>query len=517
MQIVSEIFAGAAKRYPDRTFVNDETRSLTYREFEIEVCRLANVLVANGARPGEPVGIYLPSSIDLVLAYHACQRLGAIAMPLSAMNKQREIDGIARRTDVALIITGSAGRDVAVAVAATVGTLQTILSVSGGSAGTIDVHTEMSAASTSFELVDRDPEDVATVFFTSGTTGDPKGIMQSHRSIYSTVRDMEVFNRFRSGKEVVLSVLPMFNNFGATSVMVETVFTGGTLVIHERWNTQRVLHAIGEHGVTFFAGTPTMLTFMTQEYDSKQHDLSSLKLAVTGGAPVSPELIVACKELMDVDVRQIYGSTEVCGNVVGEPVEGARKRSSAGTAVGSTSITIVDDEDNEVPIGTIGEIIVSGDTVALGYWGDEEATKVAFSDRGWRSGDLGYLDEESYLFIVDRKKDLIICGGFNIYPAEVEGVLFTHPEVKIAAVVGLTDEVRGEIPVAFVVPKSVGSDGLSAEIIEYCRRELAAYKVPRKIIFLDELPLGPSGKILKRELRDSPPISRQTTSSTAKR
>lgn len=503
MQIVSEIFATSAKRFADRTFVNDGTRQYTYGEFEREVCRLANVLVANGAQQGEPVGVYLPSSIELVLAYHACQRAGVIAMPLSAMNKHRELEEIARRTDVEILLTGSAGREVSGAVAEVVDTLKTVLDFDGDSELTHDVRAMMSSAPDSFDLVDRDHESAAALFFTSGTTGAPKGIVQSHRSVYSTVRDMAVYNRFRSGTEVVLSVLPMFNNFGATSVMLTAVFSGATLIIHERWNTDRVLHDIGEYGVTFFAGTPTMLTYMTQEYDAEKHDLTSIKLAVTGGAPVPAELIVACKDVMGLKVRQIYGSTEVCGNVVGEPVEGIRKRGSTGTPVGSTTIEIVDENNEQVAPGVVGEVIVGGDTVSIGYWRDEAASAEVFSEQGWRSGDLGYMDEDGYLFIVDRKKDLIICGGFNIYPIEVEGVLFLHAKVKMVAVVGLPDELRGEIPVAYVVPNGEASEETEAELIAYCRENLASYKAPRKVVFINELPVGPSGKVLKRELRDT--------------
>jgi long-chain acyl-CoA synthetase len=501
MQTIPEVLATSARRYPGRTFLDDGVRSLTYAEVEAEVCRLANVLVDAGARVGAPVAIYFPSSIELGVAYHACQRLGAVAMPLSAMNTQRELEEIARRTDVEIMITGERGRDVCVAVSQAVPTLRTVLDLDGCSEHTVNARALMKAASESAPVVDRDIEAVAAVFFTSGTTGAPKGIVQSHKSVYSTIRDMAVYNRFRAGREVVLSVLPMFNNFGATSVMLTTMYSGATLVVHERWNTQRALRDVADYGVTFFAGTPTMLTYLLQEFDPQVHDLSSIRLVVTGGAPVSSELIDACQAQLGLRVRQIYGSTEVCGNVVGEPVDGIRKRGSTGTAVGSTNIVIVDPDYKEVPSGTIGEVVVGGDTVSIGYWRDDVTSAEIFSPQGWRSGDLGYLDDDGYLFIVDRKKDLIICGGYNIYPIEVEGVLFEHPKVGMAAVVGIPDELRGEIPVAFVVVQGEVTESLDAELIAYCRERLAAYKAPRKVKFVDELPQGPSGKILKRELR----------------
>jgi len=501
VQLISEMLASSAKRYNARVFLDDGEQRVTYGAFEEDVCRLAHVLTDLGARAGEPVGIYLPSSIDLVLAYHACQRLGAVAMPLSAMNKHRELDQIARGTDVEILVTGTAGAPVAVEAKHSAPFLRVVVDLQGSTPDTEGGRLLMDKAPTSFPLVERDPESPATLFFTSGTTGAPKGIVQSHRSVYSTVRDMNVYNHFRAGREVVLSVLPMFNNFGATSVMLTAMFEGATLVVHERWNTERVLDAIKTHGVTFFAGTPTMLTYMLQAYDPAVHDLSTLRLTVTGGAPVPPELISACDETMGIRVCQIYGSTESCGNVVGEPVQGIRKAGSTGTAVGSTTIRIVDSEYHEVPVGTIGEVVLGGDTISIGYWRDPETTAEIFSEEGWRSGDLGYLDEDGYLFIVDRKKDLIISGGYNIYPIEVEGVLFEHPAVTMAAVVGIPDDTRGEIPVAFVIPSGDVGEDTAEELIAYAREHLAVYKAPRKIVFVDEFPLGPSGKILKRELR----------------
>ena len=503
MQLISEMLETSARRYGPRVFLDDGERTLTYGGFLEEVCRLAQVLADLGARAGEPVGIYLPSSIDLVLAYHACQRLGAVAMPLSAMNKLRELEQIARRTDLEVLVTGTAGAELAVATKGSVPSLRCVVDLQGSAAGTEDGRLLMSQAHDDFPLARRDPGGPAALFFTSGTTGAPKGIVQSHRSVYSTVRDMSVYSRFRSGREVVLSVLPMFNNFGATPMMLTAVFSGATLVIHERWNTDRVLEAIKTHGATFFSGTPTMLNYMLKAYDPSVHDLSSLRLTLTGGAPVSAELLVACQEVMGMRVRQIYGSTETCGHVVGEPVDGVQKPGSAGTAIGCATITIVDEHFEQVPTGVVGEVVVGGDTLSLGYWRDPETTAEAFSEDGWRSGDLGYLDEDGYLFVVDRKKDIIISGGFNIYPLEVENVLCEHPSVTMAAVVGMPDPALGEVPVAFVVPSDDPDRATAEEMIAYAREHLAVYKAPRRVVFVDEFPLGPSGKVLKRELRDA--------------
>lgn len=502
MQTLTELFSDAVRRYPSRIFLDDGQATYTYAEFDRLVGKLANVFADHGVTKGDPVAIYLPSTVDLVTSYHACQRLGAIVTPLNIMNTQREVGDVMARLRANIVVTGAKGRDVAVALAAESETIRHVLDFDAdGESPTVDVRGAMSSASEDFEAVPCDVEDVATVFFSSGTTGTPKGIMQTHRSLWATVRDMSVYNQFRHGRELILTALPMFNNFGATCCMLQGASVGATIRFHERWNTERVLDEITTHRPTHFAGTPTMLTYMVQAFREGIHDLSSLGHVVTGGAPVPGELIAECRDRLGVDVVQIYGATEVSGYMAGEPVTGVRRTQSTGPVFGSARVTVVDPQDVPVRAGSVGEVLIGGDTVGAGYWNDPAATAEAYTPLGWRSGDLGYVDEDGYLFVVDRKKELIICGGFNIHPVEIEGVLFTHDAVAMAAVVGVPDTERGEIPIAFVVASGTPSPGLAEELAAYCRESLAAYKVPREIKFLDEIPLGPTGKVLKRDLR----------------
>ena len=295
----------------------------------------------------------------------------------------------------------------------------------------------------------------------------------------------------------------MFNNFGATCLMNQSIHAGGTLVLHERWDTRHVLDAIRLHKVTYTAGTPTMFVYLCNEFDPARDDLSSLRLAVTGGAPVPVGILKQFNEAFGVPLMQIYGATESTGYNTGEPLIGVRKWGSAGVPIGSSTISIVDDAGRSLPAGERGEVLIAGDCVGKGYWDDAQASANAFTAAGWLSGDIGYLDEDGYLFIVDRKKDLIISGGYNIYPLEVEDLLYQHPGVAVCALVGVADAVKGEIPVAVVVARpGTPSDAASAaDIIDFCRRHIAAYKAPRQVYFVAEMPLGPSGKILKRELR----------------
>jgi long-chain acyl-CoA synthetase len=501
VQITSELLSASVRDFPDKVFIVERDRRISYREFDTAACRLANVLAERGLRRGDPVGLYLPSSAELAVGYHAAQKLGAIAAPMNPMFRRREVADIVERTAMPLLVTGDAGIDTAAAVADG-GQLEVLKH--GEPDERAQPLDELLAATDSWrEPVGCHVEDVAALFFTSGTTGTPKGAMQSHRGIYFTLRDMDCYNRFRFGREVVLSVLPIFNNFGATCLMMGAVYNGATLVLHDRWDTERVLADIGRHRVTFTAGTPTMFVYLWKAYDPARHDLSSMRLAVAGGAPVAPRVLEASERELGLTVTQIYGATESCGYVTGEPVEGVRRSGSAGPAFGSSTISIVDDQDEVLPPGEVGEIVIGGDCIGVGYWRDEQATNDAFTHRGWHSGDLGYLDDDGYLFVVDRKKDVIISGGYNIHSLEVEDVLYRHPEVQMCALVGLPDEVKGEIPVAYVVPGADPSDELAADIVRFCREELAAYKVPREIRFVTEMPVGPSGKILKRTLRDA--------------
>jgi acyl-CoA synthetase (AMP-forming)/AMP-acid ligase II len=241
-----------------------------------------------------------------------------------------------------------------------------------------------------------------------------------------------------------------------------------------------------------------MYVYIVNDFVPGRHDLTSLRICTTGGSPVPQPVIQRFEQLAGARVTQVYGATETCGQNVMEPTSGVRKRGSAGLPVGSSRIKVIDDDDNEVATGEIGEVLIGGDCVAAGYWEDEKATAEAFTPDGWRSGDLGYIDADGYLFIVDRKKDVIIAGGHIIYPLEVETLLYGHPEVAMCAVVGAPDEAKGEVPVAVVV-RTAGSTVTTATLEAYCRQSLAAYKVPRRIEFIDEMPVE-AAKIRKRDL-----------------
>lgn len=497
MEILSQVLARNARLIGERNFIVTDRETITYARFSELTAQLANLLKARGVIRGDRVGLYLPSTPMMAIGFWACQRLGAIPAPLSAMFRHAELRKIVAQTGMKALIADGSTWPYFSEIRSEFSDLAHCLVASGdGSAD--DVATLMAAAPSTFEDAPCHFDDICALFFTSGTTGAPKGAAQSQFNQCSTLRDMMVSHRTRFAEETYLCAVPLFTNFGLTVTLNLCLYTGGTIVLHERWDTNRVLADIGRYKASYFGGTPTMYVYMVNEVDPAKHDLSSLRICTTGGSPVPQPVIRRFEELSGARVTQVYGSTETSGQNVMEPTAGIRKPGSAGLPVGSSRISIVDDEGNAVPQGEIGEVIISGDCVSQGYWMDEKATAEAFGNGGWKSGDLGYVDEDGYLFIVDRKKDVIIAGGHNVYPLEIEALLYKHPAVAMCAVVGAPDESKGEIPVAVIV-RAEGQDATAEELIRYCRESLAAYKAPRAVHFIDTMPVE-AAKIRKREL-----------------
>jgi len=496
VEYLSQMLDRNARELPDRIFIVADETSLTYAEFARQTAQLAHVLAASGVAKGDRVGLYLPSNPLMALGFWACQRLGAVPAPLSAMLRHNELRQVIANTGFAALIMDDATWPYFKEIAGEFAGLP--LLVAGAAAPGERLEARMAAAPESFENVPCRLQDTAALFFTSGTTGTPKGIAQSHFAHCSSLRDMMVSHRSRYGEEVYVCAVPLFTNFGLTVTLDLCLYLGGTIVLHERWDTDRVLSDIARYKVTYFPGTPTMYAYIVNAYDPQRHDLSSLRLCTTGGSPVPQPVIARFEEMTGARVIQVYGSTETLGQCVMEPSAGIRKPGSAGLPVGSSRIAIVDDSGTPVPRGTIGEITIGGDCVSQGYFGDPEATAAAFGPLGWASGDLGYLDADGYLYIVDRKKDVIIAGGHNIYPIEVETVLYRHPAVAMCAVVGIPDESKGEIPVAVIVPVR-GSAATAEDLNRHCRDSLSAYKVPRQFHFIDTMPVE-AAKIRKRDL-----------------
>lgn len=498
METLSQMLTRNIRMIPDRAFIITESETITYRDFGERTARLANVLADHGIGKGDRIGVYLPSTPMMAAGFWACQRLGAIPAPISSMFRHAELKHAIEQTGMTAIIADGSTYPYFSEIRHEFGTLKHCFVAGGDPAGDSDLDASMAAAGPDFRNVECSLHDIAALFFTSGTTGAPKATVQSHFNQCSTLRDMMAAHRTRFASEIYLCAVPLFTNFGLTVTLNLCLYTGGTIILHERWDTQRVLSDISRYGATYFGGTPTMYVYLVNDYDAARHDLSSLRLCITGGAPVPQPVIQQFERYSGVQVAQVYGSTETCGQNVIEPTIGVRKPGAAGVAVGSSRITIVAEDGTKKPAGEIGEVIIGGDCVAQGYFADEAATAEMFTELGWKSGDLGYVDDDGFLFIVDRKKDVIIAGGHNIYPLEIESVLYRHPGVAMCAIVGVPDAVKGEIPVAVIV-STEGAQLTPDNIQKWCREHLAAYKAPRRIEFIDQMPVE-AAKIRKREL-----------------
>jgi long-chain acyl-CoA synthetase len=348
------------------------------------------------------------------------------------------------------------------------------------------------------ELAERGADDTAVILYTSGTTGQPKGAELTHDNM---LKNAQVSQRLfgLSDDDVVLGALPLFHSFGQTCCMNACAVAGATMTFIPRFDPAKALEIIERDKVTLFAGVPTMYNAMLNSDAREQHDHSSLKLCASGGSAMPGELMRGFEKAFGCKILEGYGLSETSPVASFNHPDKERKVGSIGTPIEGVEMKLLDDDGNEVEQGEVGEIVIKGHNVMKGYWNREEATEEAIVDGWFHSGDMGKVDEDGYFFIVDRKKELIIRGGYNVYPREIEEVLYEHEAVLEAAVIGVEDESMGEEVGAAVVLKE-GQDVSADDLKAYVKDEVANYKYPRKIWFVDELPKGPTGKILKREI-----------------
>ncbi|MGD9046741.1 MAG: AMP-binding protein, partial [Anaerolineae bacterium] len=354
-----------------------------------------------------------------------------------------------------------------------------------------------------------DPEGVSTLIYTGGTTGGPKGAQLTHRNLVSNAALLNIWARTKEAEDVMLAVMPYFHVYGLTAGMNTCVASAMAMVqIPNPRDMAHVLKAVETHRVTYYCGVPTMFVGFLNFPDRDQYDLTSVRFAVSAAAPLPPEVQQQFETVTGGRMIEAYGLTETSPAATVDPIDSPRAHS-LGVPVPDTDVKIVDTEtgSEELPVGEIGEIIIKGPQVMKGYWNLPTETANALrvgpdGQPGWfYSGDIGYMDKDGYFHIADRKKDMIIAGGYNIYPADVEAVLFEHPAVKEAAVIGVPHEYRGETVKAFIVLKE-GESATEKEIIAFCQDQMAAYRVPRIIEFRDDLPKSMIGKVLRRELRE---------------
>jgi long-chain acyl-CoA synthetase len=482
---VAQLLERSALYHADRPALIFGERRFTYAELDRDVSTLAAGFAALDLRRGERVALHLPNRPDFVLAYYAALKAGLVPLSLNISYKAEELEYIIGNAAAAMIVTAD-GIDASLPSRDRMPSVRHLLHAK---------ELDGVRGRTMLRATDVDWDDTAAILYTSATTGRPKGVMLTHANIvsnaYATVHHLRMTEQDRG-----LCALPMFHCFGQNAIMNSLVTAGGTLVLHERFVPDAFVAAVAEHAITILYAVPTMyILFLSMP----TADFRSVRLCFSAAATLPGDVEARWHATHGHWIQQGYGLTET-SPFASYNHEVAFRPGSVGTPIENVEMKIVDADDREVADGELGEIVIKGPNVMKGYFGDPAATAESVRDGWFHSGDIGYRDGDGYFFIVDRLKDMINVAGFKVFPREVEEVLFRHPAVKEAAVVGMPDPVRGESVKAFVVLNDGAS--VSAEALQgLCRAAIAGVKVPERIAFVQALPKNPTGKILKKELR----------------
>ncbi len=496
---IASILAESAVRHADRTAVVLGDLRLTYAQLWGHAKQYAAVLRDNGVGPGDKVALLLPNTPHFPLAYFGALALGAIAVPVHALLRAEEIEYVLSDSGAKVLVCaapllaeGAKGAELA--------GVPVLAVMDGGDGGITRIDTLALSATPIDALVLREPEDTAVILYTSGTTGKPKGAEITHLNVMMNVVVSAGHSFDIDASDTVLGCLPLFHTFGQTCCMNTAFYVGATVVLLPRFDGTQALELLVKEKCTIFMGVPTMYVGLLEA--AKTSELRpTLKLALSGGAALPLTVLEKFTEVFGTHILEGYGLTETSPvatfNQRGfEPVAGTVGKTIWGVEV-EVAKAELDERIELLPTGELGEIVVRGHNIFKGYLNKPEATAAAIVDGWFRTGDLGTKDEDGYIRIVDRKKDMVIRGGYNVYPRDVEEVLIRHPGVGQVAVIGLPDPQYGEEVCAIVVKEGELTED---ELIAWSKEHLAAYKYPRRVFFTEGFPLGPSGKVLKREL-----------------
>ncbi|WP_320670026.1 long-chain-fatty-acid--CoA ligase [Patulibacter defluvii] len=487
----------SAIAHPDRVAVRLDDRTLTYAELDDAAGRMATLLRERGIAPGDAVAVMLPNLPEFVIAYWGILRAGAVVIPMNPLLRAREIGYFLADSGARGFVhpAGSEAPDPAADVRLTAS-----WTVGGDPAGPDELSLALAAATPLREVVARAADDPAVVLYTSGTTGTPKGAVLTQSNLAWNAHIIATELLTESCEDVVFGALPLFHSFGQVVGMGAAIQSGAALTLLPRFTPERALKVMERDGVTVLPAVPTMFNALLNAPDARPERLASLRVCMSGGAPIPVEVLSGFQQRFGCTVLEGYGLSETSPGASFNHPDRPSKPGSIGTPITGVQMRIVDPAGTPLATGEVGEIQIRGHNVTSGYLGRPEATAEAIDEFGWFStGDLGHVDEDGYFFIVDRKKDLIIRGGYNVYPREVEEVLYEHPSVLEAAVVGIPHDELGE-EVAAVVAVKPGATFDADALREHVKQRIAAYKYPRVVVETDALPKGPTGKILKREI-----------------
>ncbi|WP_048749096.1 long-chain-fatty-acid--CoA ligase [Paenibacillus sp. P22] len=492
---LAEILENSAASHPLRPAYVWGGRETSYSELMDQVMRCASGLASHGIVKGDKVVLLLGNSPDFVIAYYGILRIGAVAVPVNPTYTPEEIAYVLDNSRARAVIAAAPLEPVFHALRPRLPELKLVVLTEAGTSW----DELLDAGGGNIESAYIKDDDTAVILYTSGTTGKPKGAMLSHRNLATNAESVHSMFKINHEDRAVV-VLPMFHIYSMTVCVNAPLAVGAALIIMPRFQPAEVIRTIREDRATMFSGVPTMYSFLLQFPGASAADFAGIRLCSSGGASLPLEVLNRFEEKFQTVIYEGYGLSEASPVTAFNPLGGIRKPGSIGVDIPNVINKVVDSEGREVPRGEVGELIAQGPNIMQGYLGMPEATAATLRDGWLYTGDMARMDEEGYIFIVDRKKDMINVGGFNVYPREVEEVIYQHPAVFEAAVVGVPDEVFGERVKAFVVRSD---ESLSVEdLLAFCQSRLVKYKIPTIVEFLAELPKNSSGKTLRRALRE---------------
>jgi len=485
---IPELLRQRADAAPDKPFLFSEAdkRQFTYREFEAAVGRAAGMLAAHSVRKGDVVSLLLPNSVEYVIAYFACWQVGALAGPVNGLLKAQEIEYVVSNSEAKLMLVGAEFVD-------KVDSLEIVRVV-------FDDERQGGHGFDGYKADYITGEDDAIIIYTSGTTGKPKGCLLTHGNVIANARQISSWLQFTE-KDRLLTIMPLFHMNAVSVTTMSALYAGGSTVVSPKFSASRFWQIVSDYQITSFGSVATMLSMLLSTYpDGVPQGLKTdqLRFAMCGSAPVPAEVLRRFEETFNCLVIEGYGLSESTCRSTFNPPDESRRPGSCGVPIGN-EMRVVDEEDRDVPAGELGEIVLRGENILKGYFKNEAATTMAFRNGWFHTGDVGYCDADGFFYIVDRKSDMIIRGGENIYPREIDEVLYQHPQIAAAAVIGVPDQLYGEEVAAVVVLKP-GATISEQDVIEFCKARLADYKCPKTVRFVEDIPKGPTGKLLKREL-----------------
>ncbi|MBF0121129.1 MAG: long-chain fatty acid--CoA ligase [Desulfobacterales bacterium] len=513
---LATIFDYSAKNYPQKKAIIFANKHFSYAQVNSLINQIGNGLKNSGIKKGDKVALSCPNLPYFPIIYYGILKAGAVVVPLNVLLKSREIAYHLKDSEAKAYFCFQGTPDLPMAQEGfegfrATGTCENFWIITADPAapspieGTKTMGMLISKQSPEFDMVQTHPEDTAVILYTSGTTGLPKGAELSHSNmIMNALCSRELLQL--TYDDIHTIVLPLFHSFGQTVQMNAAFSMGNTVVLIPRFSSEAVLSAMQDENVTVFAGVPTMYwQLLAYEDKDKKYDIQkiskTLRIGVSGGASLPLEIIKGIEQKYNIPILEGYGLSETSPVSTFNHLHKTRKPGSIGTPIWGVEVKLVDPQNKEVPIGQIGEIVIRGHNIMKGYYKKTEATEEAFQGTTWfHTGDLAKMDDEGYFFIVDRVKDMIIRGGFNVYPREIEEVLMTHPAISIASVIGIPNEQHGEEIKAYVVLKN-DQTVTAEEIIEWGKKQMAAYKYPRIVEIRKALPMTATGKILKKDLK----------------